>query len=574
MKHINTTLLFVVLLTFTLVFSKPNLFANEVISEETTSILVETSSNEISAEETSNTDNNEETSTNISEINETKKILFIGNSATYYNKMPKMVKGLAIAAGKDIEITTITHSGYKLSEFAAEDGPYLSTITSTLAENTFDYVIMQDHREVMIENPTSTEEAFLILKDLIDKNGAEIILYETQADSEGRTFKINGSSVFLDHSMMQYYLTKNYFYLGNKYNVEVSAAGPNYTRCTEMFPEINLYNKDKLHPSVEGSYLAACTIYESIFNESAFNNGFLPNSEYDVDNLLEEMSVDDAIKIQKLCDVRVDLINYNMTMQKTTNSTLETIYTVSEGNDCLYNNTAEITYSNNIEYYSLNDDVIAINRKTGAYTAIKVGEAMVMAISDDGVMSMCNITVKQSSTSLKIKKTSIVTLLKGETYTYELIVSPKDSTDSISWSTDYPAVATVDENGTVTAHKAGVANITATTENGLSVTRTVRVKLATPTKLNVKKLKTKAKSNKYANIKISWKNNINAYYFSVFRKSSTTSKYKKIGTTTANYYIDNNRKKGKIYYYKIKAIHTDTNLNSSYSSIVSITLSN
>lgn len=560
-------LLFFILLVVTAIFisSKTTIFADEIITKDstTTSINEESSSN-----------NEEETTTDITEDVEPVKIFFLGNSATYYNDMPLMVKGLATASGKDVEITSITASGYKLSQYIEENSYYFNLIKSTLTETKFDYIVVQDHREVMIQNPTKSESSFIVLKELFDKNGAQVIIYETQADSEGRTFKINNSEVFLDHSMMQYYLTKNYFYIGNKYNVEVSAAGPNYTRCSEMFPEIKLYNKDKLHPSVEGSYLAACTLYESIFNESAFNNGFLPGSEYDTENLLEDMSVENAVKIQSLCDVRLDLISYNLTLNKATQGVLETTYTITEGNDCLYNNSAGNTYSDNIQFYSLNDDVIAINRKNGTYTALNNGEAMIMAITDDGVMAMCNVTVKQPSTSLDIPKTDIIVLLKGQTHSYETKILPKDTTDTITWISDNPKVVSVDETGTVTAHKAGVANITASTESGLTVTRRVRVKLATPSKLSVKKLKTKAKSKKYANIKITWKKNKNATSYSIFRKSSKTKSYKKIGSTTKNYFTDKNRRKGRTYYYKVRAVHKNGYLNSAKSSSKSIYLKN
>ncbi len=603
----NKIIIYLIIFTFFISCLSINTsFANEVITDTSTTIQEEITSIETSGEDVS-INNNEETSNNISEtstnssevitsdsetsdsetsdsetsvsetttsdsettapeIPEPTRILFIGNSATYYNDMPKMVEGMAIAAGKDVEVSSITHSGYKLSEFMDENGIYYDKIITTLRETKFDFVITQDHRELMIQSPLKSEIAFLKLKNLIDENGAKTILYETQADSEGRNFKINGSSVFLDHSMMQYYLTKNYFYIGNKNDVEVSAAGPNYTRCTEMFPEIVLYDEDKLHPTIAGSYLAACTIYESIFDESTYNNAFLPDSEFDPNDILDNLSVEDAIKIQKLCDVRLDLFSYNMEINKTTQGKLETIYTISEGNDCLSNNTSEINYSNEVEYFSLNDSVIAINRKKGTYTALNVGEAMVMAITDDGVMTMCNVVVKQPSTSLEIAKTDIVTLLRNQTHIYKAKILPKDTTDTISWSSDNPKIVSVDENGTITAHRAGVANISATTESGLIVTRKVRVKLATPSKVSVRKLKTKAKSKKHANIKITWKKNKYATKFSVFRKSSKTSSYVRIGYTTTNSFIDKNRRKGRTYYYKIKALNTNTKLNSARSS--------
>ena len=39
-------------------------------------------------------------------------------------------------------------------------------------------------------------------------------------------------------------------------------------RCLEQYPQIELWGEDGMHPSLEGSYLAACTAYAVIFQES------------------------------------------------------------------------------------------------------------------------------------------------------------------------------------------------------------------------------------------------------------------------------------------------------------------
>lgn len=39
-------------------------------------------------------------------------------------------------------------------------------------------------------------------------------------------------------------------------------------RCLEQYPQIELWDEDGMHPSLEGSYLAACIAYAVIFQES------------------------------------------------------------------------------------------------------------------------------------------------------------------------------------------------------------------------------------------------------------------------------------------------------------------
>ena len=71
---------------------------------------------------------------------------------------------------------------------------------------------------------------------------------------------------------------------------------------------------------------------------------------------------------------------------------------------------------------------------------------------------------------------SEVSLNEGETAQLSATVQPEDTTDAtVTWTSSNTAVATVDENGLVTALTAGEATITAATSNGLTATCTVTV---------------------------------------------------------------------------------------------------
>lgn len=78
-------------------------------------------------------------------------------------------------------------------------------------------------------------------------------------------------------------------------------------------------------------------------------------------------------------------------------------------------------------------------------------------------------------TSVKLN-CSTLTLEAGKTGKLSATVLPNSATNkSVSWSSNNEAVATVSTNGTVTAHKAGTAVITARTVNGKSASCTVTV---------------------------------------------------------------------------------------------------
>ena len=82
-------------------------------------------------------------------------------------------------------------------------------------------------------------------------------------------------------------------------------------------------------------------------------------------------------------------------------------------------------------------------------------------------------------TGVTLDKTSI-SLLVGDSETLTATVTPADAENQkLTWSSDKPAVATVDDNGKVTAVKAGEATITVTTQDG-GKTATCRVTVSDP----------------------------------------------------------------------------------------------
>lgn len=493
------------------------------------------------------------------------KILFIGNSQTYYNDMPLIVEGLAKADGMNYQVQSITASNYKLSQYATTGNAYNTIIVNTLNSEKWDYVILQEQRVTLMEDQKSTKEAIATLQQLIHNSGAETILYAPQGDYMGRDFVINDTSIFYDHDTLQYYMNKFYYSLGGLFDCAVAPAGLNYSRCINEYPEISLYNSDNLHPTLAGSYLTACTLYQTISGKSAYKNQFLPGSSYDTKNVINSLDAEDAVKLQNISDAVLLLSKRSIRLKKGTSQSISSTLKYTPDNPVMEN------YTDTVIYSSTNDEIISVNSKTGTITGIENGSTMVKAYTDSGLTAFCNVDVIQPATSLTIAE-GLLKLHKKETQTYTTTISPSDTTDTITWISKNPSIVSVDENGKITAKKLGTTTITATTDSGITLSRDVRVLLVTPTKVKAVKAGGATKGKKYSNIKVTWKKNPNAVKYYVYRRRKDYSSYKKIATVKSAKYTDKNRKKGHTFYYKIVSVYSNTKCNSSRSKFAKIKL--
>lgn len=126
------------------------------------------------------------------------------------------------------------------------------------------------------------------------------------------------------------------------------------------------------------------------------------------------------------------------------------------------------------------DEAVVTVSENGVLTAIGVGEALITAASDDGnVSATCLVTVKTliEITSITLDKAALE-LFVGSKYEMIADVAPANATDkTIVWSSSDETVATVSENGLITAIGVGEALITAASaDTNASATCLVTVK--------------------------------------------------------------------------------------------------
>jgi hypothetical protein len=76
------------------------------------------------------------------------------------------------------------------------------------------------------------------------------------------------SWAYKDKPEMTAQLAAAYTQAGKDNNAQVIPAGLAFARSVAVRPDLELYIADKRHPTLAGSYLAACTTYASLFRKS------------------------------------------------------------------------------------------------------------------------------------------------------------------------------------------------------------------------------------------------------------------------------------------------------------------
>ena len=87
-------------------------------------------------------------------------------------------------------------------------------------------------------------------------------------------------------------LAEQYTLAGNDNDALVIPAGLAFAKAIARRPDLELYQPDKRHPSLIGTYLAACTAYAAVFKKSPVGNGYVAGIDPAIARFLQQTAQD------------------------------------------------------------------------------------------------------------------------------------------------------------------------------------------------------------------------------------------------------------------------------------------
>jgi hypothetical protein len=187
------------------------------------------------------------------------KVLFIGNSYTYFNNLPGMLEQLAKSAGMTIETRMVVEGGATLQDHW-EEGKALKVIR----EGSWDYVILQDQSTLgafivngqnRIADPAYFHKYSRLFDREIKKSDAKTVFYLTWAGKN----KPEDDQAALNYA---------YVSIARELKDLIAPVGIVWHNVRRENPNLELYVEDASHPTGAGTYLAACELYALVLRKS------------------------------------------------------------------------------------------------------------------------------------------------------------------------------------------------------------------------------------------------------------------------------------------------------------------
>lgn len=184
-------------------------------------------------------------------VEQARRVLFIGNSYTFYNNMPRMAAELAELNGalKPV-VRAVTVGGSSLQEHW-----HRGEAQQSIENGRWNHVVLQEFSMQPFIDERPTRRYVAEYSELIRRDHAQPVIYLTW------------SRAWAPERQTQ--LNRFYRKLAKENGALVVPVGPAWRIAQERHPDLRLYEIDGSHPTLAGSCIAAYTFHASLWNVRA-----------------------------------------------------------------------------------------------------------------------------------------------------------------------------------------------------------------------------------------------------------------------------------------------------------------
>lgn len=215
------------------------------------------------------------------------RVLFVGNSLTYYNDMPQLFAGIANDKGYRVEVDSYTVGGTGLAEMLAS-GEVLRLIES----DRWDKLVLQPGTGESSGGSIHTDSSAWVVRRLVDalhavNPYAKVCLYEI---SNGVT-PGDGSGDYDYYLYTQQRILDTVTKIARLAEIPLAPAGECFREHYATRHDLMLHSVfNDIHPNLAGSYLVACTIFETLYEVPVVPCGYYGNLDQEQAEYLQQIA--------------------------------------------------------------------------------------------------------------------------------------------------------------------------------------------------------------------------------------------------------------------------------------------
>jgi hypothetical protein len=215
------------------------------------------------------------------------RVLFVGNSYTAVNDLPAMVSSIAGSMGENMTYETSAPGGCNFQNHLTQSAQYIQ-------QGGWDVVILQEqsqlpsfpYNQFMNESYPYAQQLCQMIRQYNPE--ARIVFYMTWGRKNGDSQNAQYYPVLGTYEGMDSLLRARYMQMAQDNQAQVSPVGAVWHHIRDHYPQIELYQSDESHPSMYGTYAAACCFYTVLYHKDPMEIQYTPDIDAQYADLIRQ----------------------------------------------------------------------------------------------------------------------------------------------------------------------------------------------------------------------------------------------------------------------------------------------